>query len=197
MSTYWAPQKNKRKGSTSTLAEQENGSQESQEPQEPQRPQEPEDAPLEQDPYYNPDLAESLGVAVVALPVEVCRDSQVPPDSLVPMQVDDGSVDQVPDPVATAPEPVPVDSVEVVDSYSPSIAPTEIEMTEPPVTASEHRVDLSQPAPVPEVSPELNKGDADDLEKVRQRIEQLRHSYHIQSRFLIKTIVVLYINLLN
>lgn len=181
VSTYWVPQKNKRKGSTSTIAEREN-SEDSQEQQESQEPEEPEDAPIEQDPYHNPDLAESLGVAVVALPVEVCRDSQVPPDSMVPG--DDGPVDQVPDPVVAAPKPMPVDSVEVVDSYSPSISPTEIEVTPPePVPASDHGVDLSQPAPVPEVSPELNKGK--DLEKVRQRIEQLRHLYHIQSRFLI------------
>ena len=79
----------------------------------------------------DPDLAAELGMRVVAQPVEVCPDSQVPPDSMMMDGYvgDDELDDQVP---KSSPAATQMDESQV----SSEITPTEVEKTPSPAKAT-------------------------------------------------------------
>ena len=162
---------------------------------------------LRDDGYPAYDVEENLmndsNGPIMAQPVEPLRDSQVLDDtypcpmSLSPPKLDalecdcpcSGPGSPEVGPSSPAPEPSPPqkdvvmkDTAVVVDSYSPSISPTELEATPSPNpvhTSEKQKVELIE---VPE-SPEPKKVPMSDLEyqQLRDRIQVLKHLVRILS----------------
>lgn len=151
----------------------------------------------EEDPYPDPDLAEKLGMSIVAQPVEVCPESQVPPDSMCPPEAE--PVDQAPGPAGSKDQQAfEVPTLVIEDSQgeatgesadvgtgpgspeigSPKIAPTEMDPGTPSLPdtlkATWENESLPSPPSVPETSHEIEKGKGEDLNDVQRKIQELR-----------------------
>ena len=143
--------------------------------------------PVDDDVYYQADLAEMLGVIPMVFPVQVCPDSQIPPDSMTEVPTSDDQVPDVPmaphEPApAQQPEPIPepvqkpADAVEETQIESPELTPTEIETTPPTAKGGGGDVvDLSTPPSVGLAGCLAGEaGPSKSLDEVRLRIQALK-----------------------